>query len=516
MPPMDSRRSTRPTNGRARRYCGSCGQEASEGFRFCTDCGRSLSETVDLGSGDHDHVTNGHDVASDRIGDVVAGFRLERVVGRGGMGVVFLARQLKFDREVALKLIAPEFTRDVKLRERFKREAMAAATLNSPYVVPVYDAGEADGELYIVMPYVEGADLGAVLAAERVLEPRRAARIVSQLGAALDTAHSHGLVHRDVKPGNVLLSSSGRNEVAYLSDFGLLRRLGEESAHTSNGRWVGTLDYAAPEQIEGRSVDRRADVYALGCVFYRCIAGQAPFRRETPTATMWAHVNEPPPNPREIRPSLPPVFAGIIAKALAKDPAQRFETAGDLGRAAIAAAEGNLEGSTLQLGGASALDLSTSWTGSAAFRPTYQDRGAAPLAGNVADTSEQRSRRWPRKYLIASVAALVLLAGVAAAMALSGAFSGHPNQRLAAIRNTAKKSVALANGTDGLARQLGSLTSKLKENGSSGSRQQMIDRPPPPESGRNSSPSRRRCSAPPTARRAMRRCGRRSRNGAAH
>ena len=255
---IGSRRPRQLTNGRgsqngtAAPECALCENVLADGDVFCTQCGASRPDTHD----DERTTVAGADAASDRIGDVVAGFRLERVIGRGGMGVVFLACQLKFERAVAVKLIAPEFARDGALRERFKREALVAATLDSPHVVPVYDAGEANGELYLAMRFVEGPDLGAVLATEGTLDPRRAARIVSQVGAALDTAHEKGLVHRDVKPGNILLSGSESNEVAYLSDFGLLRQLGDESVQSSRGRWVGTLDYAAPEQIEGRSVDK--------------------------------------------------------------------------------------------------------------------------------------------------------------------------------------------------------------------------------------------------------------------
>ena len=441
MPRIGSRRSRRSTNGHSLQPCPSCGHEASSSGRFCPACGAPLT----VADGRERSTASIPDPASERVGDEVAGFRLERLIGHGGMGVVFLARQLKLDRAVALKLIAPEFARDPALRPRFTREALAAATLDSPYVVPVYDAGEAGGELYIAMRYVEGSDLGAVLAAEGVLDPSRAARIVSQVASALDTAHEQSLVHRDVKPGNILLSSSGSNEIAYLSDFGLLRRLGEESAQSASGRWVGTLDYAVPEQIEGRPVDKRADVYALGCVLYRALAGQVPFRRETPTATMWAHVNEPPPDPRVVRPELPAAFAEIVATAMAKHPAERFRTAGELGRAAVAAAEGKR--ATLAVPFKAPLSrLSNSWSGSGAFTATHREPAPAAQTHDRGVVRALTRGGWWRKLAIAGVAAAIV--GALVALLASGVLSSHHDKRLAAVRTTARRSLALANDTD--------------------------------------------------------------------
>ncbi|MDQ3934616.1 MAG: serine/threonine protein kinase [Actinomycetota bacterium] len=411
---------------------------------------------------------------------MIGDFRLERVIGRGGMGVVFLARQLKLDRDVALKVIAPELARDPELRARFRQETTASATLNSPYVVPVYDAGEADGELYIAMRYIEGSDLGSVLASEGVLDPSRAARIVSQVGAALDSAHAQGLVHRDVKPGNILLSSSGRNEVAYLSDFGLLRRLGEESVHgSSDGRWVGTVDYAAPEQIEGRPVDRRADVYSLGCVLFRALAGQAPFRRETPSATMWAHVNDPAPDPRSVEPSLPAGLGAVIGRALAKDPCDRFATAGELARAALATTDGGSAPVTNQLPVQDpSFAMSAPWSGSAAYRATHREPSRPTWVDQADEAERSEKRNWWKTAVIAAAIVLVLFGGTAGALVATGTIGGDhtDDEQAEAIRGTAKKSVATADATDKLAGRLGSLSKDLGQSQDAASRRKVAKR----------------------------------------
>jgi len=269
-------------------------------------------------------------------GAEIAGCRIEAVAGRGGMGIVYRATQLSLGRPVAVKLIAPERAGDPGFRERFQRESRIAAAIDHPNVIPVYAAGEEGGHLYLVMRYVKGTDLQALLARERRLDAERVAAIATQVGAALDAAHAAGLVHRDVKPANVLLAA----DHAYLADFGLSQIVGSETRLTSTGQWIGTVDFMAPEQFSGAPVDARADVYALGCVLYTALTGETPYPRGTVPATMLAHMHDPQPRPTEVADGVPAGFDRVIARALAKDPDRRYPSAGDLGRAALAAAEG--------------------------------------------------------------------------------------------------------------------------------------------------------------------------------
>ena len=215
-------------------------------------------------------------------GSTFAGYRIESLIGRGGMGVVFKATDLSLDRPVALKLVAPELAEDERFRERFLNEPRLAASLDHPNVVPIYEAGEHDSQLYLAMRYVEGSDLSTVLQTEGKLAPDEALWIVGQVAAALDQAHSRGLVHRDVKPANVLLDP---NEHAYLSDFGISTQMGGAAADSGH---TGTLDYLAPEQIRGEAVDARSDCYSLVCILYECLAGEPPFRRQTEAETLGA------------------------------------------------------------------------------------------------------------------------------------------------------------------------------------------------------------------------------------
>ena len=270
-------------------------------------------------------------------GTEFAGHRIDAVAGRGGMGVVYRATHLALDRVVALKLIASALSGDESFRARFKQESMTAASIDHPNVIPIYDAGEADGQLYITMRFVDGTDLRSALDQRGALPPDDATRIVSDIAAALDAAHARGLVHRDVKPANVLISADGKR--AYLTDFGLTKHAASTSGVTQTGMFVGTLDYIAPEQLAGKGVDARADVYSLGCVLFEALTGQVPYPREEEPAKMWAHMGEPPPPVSSVRPDLPAQFDEVVTRAMAKDPDERFPSAGDLGRAARAAAE---------------------------------------------------------------------------------------------------------------------------------------------------------------------------------
>ncbi len=263
---------------------------------------------------------------------IIAGYRIEEVVGRGGMGVVYRARELALERPVAVKLIAPERLHDPILRERFKTESRVAASIEHANVIPVYEAGEDDGLLFIAMRLVEGVDLSELLSDQRALSPLRAFSLMTQLAGALDAAHGRGLVHRDVKPANVLITLD-EPEHLYLTDFGVAMHVGVNSGITEGGQWVGTLDYLAPEQIQGDAVDARADIYALTGVLHHCLTGQTPFPRESVSAQLWAHINAAPPAPARINPDLPHSLDAVIARGMAKDPSARFATAGELANA---------------------------------------------------------------------------------------------------------------------------------------------------------------------------------------
>jgi tRNA A-37 threonylcarbamoyl transferase component Bud32 len=279
-----------------------------------------------------------HVLASEIEGTVLAGLRIEAVIGRGGMGVVYRATQLDLDRTVAVKVIAAELLDDDAARSRFVQESRLAASIDHPHVIPIHAAGEEDGVPYLVMQYVAGDDARSLVHRAGPIAPARAARIVAQVGDALDAAHAAGLVHRDVKPANVLLAAG---EHAYLSDFGLTRRVRSISGGpTGSGQWVGTLDYVAPEQIRGGQVDARADVYALGCVLFFLLTGEVPFPRDSDEARLWAHLTEPPRRISAVASAVPRAFDTVIERALAKAPDDRYPSAGDLGRAAVAAAVG--------------------------------------------------------------------------------------------------------------------------------------------------------------------------------
>jgi DNA-binding beta-propeller fold protein YncE len=268
-------------------------------------------------------------------GTVVAGYRIEEVAGRGSMGVVYRATQLVLQRPVALKLIATESAHDASFRERFKRESQLAASIDHPNVIPIYEAGEVDGSLFLAMRFVEGTDLGALISAAGTLEPAHAVRIVAQVAAGLSAAHALGLVHRDVKPANILIAA-GEDEHVYLADFGLTKHASSAASLTQPGMFVGTLDYSAPEVIRGDPADSRADVYALGCVLFHCITGRPPFVRDSDVATMYAHLHDEAPAPSTLA-GIPATLDAVVAKALAKDADERYATAAELGRAARAA-----------------------------------------------------------------------------------------------------------------------------------------------------------------------------------
>jgi YVTN family beta-propeller protein len=275
-------------------------------------------------------------VAEDRIGTELAGYRIERVLGRGGMSVVYLAHDLRLKRKVALKLLAPELAQDEGFRLRFLRESQLAASLDHPNVVPVYEAGEADGLLYIAMRYVVGTDLKALLRTEGALTPERALALVGQIATALDSAHESGLVHRDVKPSNVLFTGRPGEEHCYLADFGLSTSTSDRSVADAR-QVVGTIDYVAPEQIRGGEVDGRADVYSLACLLYECLVGDVPFRRASDVAVIYAHLEEPLPEASERAPSVPAAVDVVLERGTAKLPDERWPTCAALVEAARSA-----------------------------------------------------------------------------------------------------------------------------------------------------------------------------------
>ena len=269
------------------------------------------------------------------IGTDFLGYRIEELIGRGGMGVVYRAYDLRLKRSVAVKFVAPSLALDERFRERFARETELVMSLEHPNVVPIYDAGDVEGRLYLAMRLVEGPDLGSLLRTEGVLEPARTLAICAQIASALDAAHARGLVHRDVKPSNVLLDGS---EHVYLADFGLTRSLGNPIAESGEERSIGTPAYLAPEQLEGLAVDGRADVYSLGCLLYECLTGERVFPRDSRLAEAWAHLEEEPPRASRTRRGLPEPVDRVISRALAKEPAERYPTCGAL----ITAAEREL------------------------------------------------------------------------------------------------------------------------------------------------------------------------------
>jgi serine/threonine protein kinase len=371
------------------------------------------------------------------IGSIIGGCRIEAEIGHGGMGVVYRAEQLSLRRRVALKLLPAALSHDPEFRARFEQEARIAASLDHPNVVPIFDYGESDGQLFIVMRCVDGTDLRRLMRREETLSPSRAARIVAQIGAALDAAHAQGLVHRDVKPGNVLLRPGAGDDHVYLSDFGLTKLADESRGLTRTGQWLGTPDYAAPEQIEGRRVDARTDVYALGCMLHEMLTGQVPFPRDATMASLWAHVNEPAPRPSEHGGAIPPAFDAIVARALAKDPDERYASAGDLGRAALAAAEGRAlprEDRSVATGEASPLGAA------AATRQLATVADRRPARTHVQPSARPRAGRRSRRTPVALALAALLLAGGGALAAALLSRSSSPSAATHVARTSTKAS----------------------------------------------------------------------------
>src|SRR5436305_5290841 len=273
-------------------------------------------------------------------GSVVGGYRIDELIGRGGMGLVYRATNVALNRIYALKVLAPALAEDEQFRQRFKREMRIAASLHHPNVVGIHYAGEHDGMLFFVMDYVTGTDLREVLLKHGAIDPDRAVELLEQFSSALDAAHHSGLVHRDVKPANILITVKDGGEHAYLTDFGLAKKFDTASGLTVKGSVVGTVDYMAPEQITGSRTDARTDIYALGCVFYQMLSGNVPYERDNSVATLFAHVHDPPPPLVGDTADTYPAFSPVLEKAMAKEPSERYFSAGDFARDATAALRG--------------------------------------------------------------------------------------------------------------------------------------------------------------------------------
>ena len=270
------------------------------------------------------------------IGSELAGYRIESLLGRGGMSVVYLAEQVRLGRKVALKLLSPELAEDPNFRDRFEHESRLAASLDHPHVTPIYEAGEADGMLFIAMKHVPGSTLEDVIRAGGPLEPQRAVAIMAQVAEALDAAHEEGLVHRDVKPSNVLLAQArGGRDHAYLADFGLTKRRSSIAAKTKTGQFIGSIDYASPEQIEGKPLDGRSDQYSLACVLYFCLTGRRPFERHSEVAVLYAHLKDRPPSASALKPEVPSELDRAVVRAMSKSPGDRYQLCSELTGASV-------------------------------------------------------------------------------------------------------------------------------------------------------------------------------------
>jgi hypothetical protein len=356
-------------------------------------------------------------MASDlQSGTQLGHYRIERVIGRGGMGVVYLARDLGLDRYVALKVLSPELAENDTFRERFTRESTQAAAIEHANIVPIYDAGEVEGVLFIAMRYVQGRDLRAILADESRLDLHRAiAQVGTQVARALDAAHLRGLVHRDVKPGNVLVTSGGGpddEDHCYLADFGLTQQTAALSTLTGAGQFVGTLSYIAPEQIQNHAVDGRSDQYALAAVLFECLTGRPPFVKDNDAAMIYAHLEEPPPRVSAIGWDLPEALDPVFERGLAKEKQDRFDSCGQLVAAAREAAGFVPHSGQYAIPDRPAGDRTTV-TGE---RPSSERSGgrSAPPGKRAAPQSEQWRRRPlarnPATWLTVGVAAAVITA----------------------------------------------------------------------------------------------------------
>src|SRR3954470_4907696 len=370
------------------------------------------------------------------VGGQLGSYLIESVIGRGGMSTVYRARHSRLGTAVALKVLADELGTDDAFRERFLREAKMAAGIDHPNVVPIFDTGMHDGALYMVMRYVAGGDLKALLRASGPLSPPDTLAILGPVARALDAAHRHGLVHRDVKPANILIqrAADGEIEHVYLSDFGITKHAGSVSGLTGTGALVGTVDYMAPEQIESGTVSARTDVYALGFVFYQCVTGRVPFDRDGDAAVLWAHVSDTIEPPSVASSAVPAALDGPIARAMAKDPADRYGGCRDFIDACTAA---------LGAGAGVATGMGTPTQVSAPTDPITPPPAEPPVPVAAAAAADppgrppSGERSWIARHGWIVALGVVLVAGAfAAGIALSGGGSDDKSGKSASNTTT--------------------------------------------------------------------------------
>jgi len=332
-------------------------------------------------------------------GEQLAGYQVQEQIGRGGMAIVYRALDLRLGRVVALKVLAPHLGEDEAFRQRFIRESRAAAGVDHPHIIPVFEAGEAGGVLFIAMRYVGHGDVRSLIDSEGRLSPARTAAIVAQAASALDAAHAHGLVHRDVKPGNILLGlASDDSDHVYLSDFGLSKHSINPTTLTSTGQFLGTLDYVSPEQIQGHPVDGRADQYALACTAVEMLTGAPPFRHDDSMAVMWAQLESAPPSVTQRRPELSPAVDEVIAAAMAKSPSGRYQTCRDFALALSAACEHSARPRTAPA------EMRAQWPDarSVLHRPDHQQVADHPAPPDWAGADRAGADRAPRTVPVTS------------------------------------------------------------------------------------------------------------------
>lgn len=363
-------------------------------------------------------------------------YELNHLIARGGMAEVYRARDRLLDRPVALKVLFPELSVDRSFVERFRREAQAAANLSHPNIVPVFDWGEDSGTYFIVMEFIDGRPLSSILKTSGPLSPERAADVGAHVAAALGYAHKHGVIHRDVKPGNVLITDEGQVKV---TDFGIARAINTEESLTQTGAVMGTATYFSPEQAEGLGVDARSDIYSLGVVMYEMATGRPPFLGDTPVAVASKHVREHPPAPRELNPALPPTFEAIILKSMAKDPAHRYATAEELRADLLRFNEGRtvsaMSDATALLAAGAVGAATTQALGRVDGADTTQAISAASALGLEDEVPEEEGRSH-RTRTYAIILALLLLALLAAGYFLGrslGYFGGAPSFNLPSV-----------------------------------------------------------------------------------
>jgi len=395
------------------------------------------------------------------VGDEFAGYRLRAVVGRGGMSVVYQAENPRLGSVVALKVLAPEIATDDVFRARFLEESRIAASLNHPNVIPIYDMGPSGDLLYIAMRYVAGTDLRALLKKHSPLPPDDAIFLAGQAARALDAAHRKGLVHRDVKPGNLLIEhgQDGDPDHVYLSDFGITKYMLSRSGLTKTGEFLGTIDYVAPEQIQETPVDGRADEYSLGCVLYECLTGRVPFPKERDAAIIWAHVEEMPPPPSTLHPELPQAVDDVFSRVLAKRPEDRYASC----REFVDAARASLGIAAAQTPASGTATVLRAQQASAPPAEVISQPGSAPpppAAGGRAGRDEPAPgshRRRPRRlwaWVAAAVAVVLIAAGVGVYLGTRGSTPSSkggggmpmpPSNALSASYSSLDRALILAN-----------------------------------------------------------------------